>query len=131
MRETERKQFLILLLATTLLLSIFFSNLPYVHGKPSADMEVKIVVWGDDGYTVKKTDKNLYIHVGIASYDPSKIGTCPYAEVEIKGCGVDYKGYTDDKGFLTIPVHYTEKGTLTITARCKNYERTITVHVDE
>jgi len=47
MRGTERKQFLILLLATTLLLSIFFSNLPYVHGKPSADMEVKIVVWGE------------------------------------------------------------------------------------
>ncbi|MFU8652215.1 hypothetical protein [Methanotorris formicicus] len=45
------------------------------------------------------------------------------------GCGVDYEGHTDDGGFLTIPVHFTEKGTLTITARYKNYEKTITVSV--
>ncbi len=90
---------------------------------------LKINVWGDDGYSVKKTDKHLYIHVGVASYDPSKVKSCPYAEVEVKGCGVDYIGYTDKNGNLIIPVKYSSAGELVIKCKYENYEKSITVKV--
>jgi hypothetical protein len=92
---------------------------------------LKIVVCGDDGYTVKLNDKKLYVHVGIASYDPSKIGNCPYAEIRIFGCGVDYTIYTDEGGFAEIPVHYTETGTLTISCKYADYENSVKILVEE
>jgi hypothetical protein len=90
---------------------------------------LKIAVWGDDGYTVKKTDKHLYIHVEISSYDPSKIRGCPYAEVEVEGCGVYYKGNTDKNGNLYIPVNYSDAGKLTIRCKYQEYEKNITIKV--
>ena len=91
---------------------------------------LKISVWGDDGYTVRKTDKHLYIHVGIASYNPSKVGSCPYAEVEVKGCGVDYWGYTDENGNLIIPVRYSSAGELVIKCKYENYEKSLIINVE-
>ena len=92
---------------------------------------LKIVAHGDDGYTVKLNDKKLYVHAGIASYDPSKIGKCSYAKIRIFGCGMDYTTYTDKDGFAEIPVHYTETGTLTISCKYKNYENTVNIMVEK
>ena len=92
---------------------------------------LKITAHGDDGYTVKLNDKKLYIHAGIASYDPSKIGKCPYAKIRIVGCGMDYTEYTDKGGFTEIPVYYTETGTLTISCKYEDYEKTVKILVEE
>ena len=92
---------------------------------------LKILAHGDDGYTVKMDDKKLYVHVGISSYNPSKVGKCPYAEIRVFGCGVDYIGYTDEKGFVEIPVHYTEAGDLMISCKYENYEKTVNVKIEE
>ncbi|AHF80802.1 hypothetical protein [Thermococcus paralvinellae] len=91
---------------------------------------LEIIVQGESGEGVKLTDKKLNILVGISSYDPSKIGKCPYAEIEIKGCGVDYRGHTDENGYAAIPVNFTQKGILTITVKCDRYEKTIKVRVE-
>ena len=91
---------------------------------------LKVAVQGENGDKITINDKKLHILVGLASYDPSKIGSCPYAEISVQGCGVSYVGNTDDGGFATIPVHFTEKGTLTIACKYKNYEKTITTQVE-
>lgn len=91
---------------------------------------LKVAVQGENGDKITINDKKLHILVGLASYDPSKIGSCAYAEVHVQGCGVNSVGSTDDGGFATIPVYFTEKGTLTITCKYGNYEETITTQVE-
>jgi hypothetical protein len=81
------------------------------------DVWLKIVAFGNNGESsIKRTDTQLIIHVGIASYNPSKIGKAPYAKIEIHGCGVDYVGNADENGFLKIPVKYNSSGKLIIKA---------------
>jgi hypothetical protein len=130
------KKVLIMGISTIILIAIFLLFFNPENGTKNLKINyddktwLKITVWGDDGYTVKKTDKKLYIHVGIVSYDPSKTGKCPYAEVEVNGCGVNYKGKTDEGGDLCIPVEYSNSGELTIKCKYKNYENSIIVSVE-
>ncbi|ABR55829.1 hypothetical protein [Methanococcus aeolicus] len=93
-------------------------------------VRLNLIVQGETGDSIKLNDKKIHIMAGLASYDPSKIGSCPYANIKIDGCGVNYEGATDDGGFATIPVYFAEKGTLTITCKYKNYEKTIYLRVE-
>jgi hypothetical protein len=94
---------------------------------------LKIVAFGnsDDESILRSTDTQLIIHVGLASYTPSKIGKAPNANVEVHGCGVDYVGIANENGYLAIPVKYEGSGTLVITATYDTLSATETFKVQQ
>ena len=134
----DKKIYIGLGVVIVLVVSIYlYSNLQNTNTNnynPKMDYDDKtwldIVVQGDSGEGIKINDKKLHILVGLSSYDPSKIEKCNHAEVIVEGCGVYHKGYTDENGYIEVPVNFTKKGILTITVKYKNYVKTVTVSVE-